>query len=104
MTDDLFVARNIINQIGDLWSEKIPSDLWVPVRQATNDELDTFVLKLIRSAESITPERIERAAEAMHRHDHFYMNDNAARDEWLQMRPWRRQEYRDRARIALETQ
>lgn len=42
MDDDKFTALNIVNQLGDLWN--VPVD----VRQATNDEADAFVLKLIR--------------------------------------------------------
>ena len=41
------LARNIINQIADLYSEKILSDHWARVRQATNDLLDDFVAGLI---------------------------------------------------------
>ena len=47
--DILAVARNIVNQIGDLWAEKIPSEKWVPVRQATNDRLDEFTAGLIET-------------------------------------------------------
>lgn len=43
------LARNIINQIGDIYSERIPSDQWVPVRQETNDLLDEFVAGLLAS-------------------------------------------------------
>jgi len=53
MTSSLDLARNIVNQIADLYSEKIPSVLWVEVRQDTNDELDQFVKRLI---EMYTPE------------------------------------------------
>ena len=50
-TPDLkFLARNIINQIGDLWYEQIPSEKWVPVRQATNDQLDIWVAGLLEDA------------------------------------------------------
>ncbi|MFF7293193.1 hypothetical protein ACFY9N_11745 [Microbacterium sp. NPDC008134] len=47
--DEIAVARNIVNQIGDLYAERIPSPDWVPVRQRTNDELDAFVARLIRT-------------------------------------------------------
>lgn len=47
MTDTKFLAQNIINQIGDLYSEAIPSDEWVPVRQASNDVLDAWVTELL---------------------------------------------------------
>lgn len=47
MPDVLAVARNIVNQLGDLWSERIPSPEWVKVRQETNDRADEFVLRLI---------------------------------------------------------
>lgn len=43
------IARNIINQIGDLWAERIPSEDWVKVRQSTNDELDAFAARLIET-------------------------------------------------------
>lgn len=46
----LAIARNIVNQLGDLWSERIPSEKWVSVRQATNDEADQFVAALISKA------------------------------------------------------
>lgn len=45
--DAFRIARNIINQIGDLYYERIPSPDWVKVRQDTNDELDVFVSGLI---------------------------------------------------------
>ncbi|WP_217181587.1 hypothetical protein [Streptomyces sp. AC495_CC817] len=48
--EPLAVARNIINQIGDIYHERIPSPDWVKTRQETNDELDTFVASLIRNA------------------------------------------------------
>jgi len=54
-----FLARNIINQIGDLWHERIPSPLWVPVRQATNDQLDRWVTSLLRSALGDTVPRMQ---------------------------------------------
>jgi hypothetical protein len=47
MPDVLAVARNIVNQLGDLWSERIPSPEWVKVRQETNDLADEFVIRLI---------------------------------------------------------
>jgi len=56
-----FLARNIINQIGDLWAEHIPSEQWVPVRQATNDQLDTWVSSLVRAALAAERERADRA-------------------------------------------
>jgi hypothetical protein len=43
----LAVARNIVNQIGDVWHELIPSAEWVRVRQETNDECDKFVASLL---------------------------------------------------------
>lgn len=55
-----FLARNIINQIGDLWSEQIPSPLWVPVRQATNDQLDTWISGLLRDALAATSDTVPR--------------------------------------------
>lgn len=42
-----FKAMNIVNQIGDLYSEMIPSEDWVRVRQATNDRLDAFVTDIL---------------------------------------------------------
>lgn len=49
--DDLeFIAYNIVNQIADYYSERIPSDQWVDVRQASNDELDAFVLGRLKHA------------------------------------------------------
>ena len=53
-TDEMAVARNIVNQIGDLYAERIPSPDWVPVRQATNDELDAFTARLIRGVRTGT--------------------------------------------------
>lgn len=44
---ELALARNIVNQIGDLLSERVPSDEWVKARQETNDELDLWVSNLI---------------------------------------------------------
>lgn len=44
-----FAAYNIINQLGDLWSDLIPSPDWVAVRQSTNDQADKFVAEIIRS-------------------------------------------------------
>lgn len=46
-SEDLAIARNIVNQLGDHFSELIPSTAWVSVRQSTNDELDAFVAGLI---------------------------------------------------------
>jgi hypothetical protein len=60
--DPLFLAQNIINQIGDLWHERIPSPLWVPVRQSTNDELDAWVSGLLREALAVA--RVSTDAEA----------------------------------------
>lgn len=70
--DLLFLARNIINQIGDLWHERIPSPLWIPVRQDTNDRLDTWVTSLLRGALAETVprayyDRVIANAEARHR-------------------------------------
>jgi hypothetical protein len=50
LIDTMFLARNIINQLGDAWAEAIPSEQWVPVRQATNDVMDGWVSQLIREA------------------------------------------------------
>lgn len=47
MNDIEFKAYNIVNQLADFYSEKIPSDKWLDVRQASNDELDHFVQKLL---------------------------------------------------------
>lgn len=46
-TAEQHLAFNIINQIGDEYSSRIPSDQWVPVRQRTNDMLDSFVVDLL---------------------------------------------------------
>jgi len=43
----LAIARNIVNQIGELYYERISSPDWVRVRQETNDELDAFAARLI---------------------------------------------------------
>lgn len=59
-----FLARNIINQIGDLWAEHMPSEQWVPVRQATNDQLDTWVSSLVRAALVAERERADQAHDA----------------------------------------
>lgn len=48
-------ARNIVNQIGDLYHERIPSPDWVRVRQETNDEVDAFVTNLILGARRYSP-------------------------------------------------
>jgi hypothetical protein len=46
--DDLkFIAYNIVNQLADFYSEKIPSQDWIEVRQASNDQLDTFVFDFL---------------------------------------------------------
>lgn len=45
--DELMLARNIVNQLGELWCERILSAEWVHVRQATNDLADEFVSGLI---------------------------------------------------------
>jgi hypothetical protein len=47
--ETLSKARNIINQIGDLWAEKMPDERWVAMRQATNDELDVWVAEFFRA-------------------------------------------------------
>jgi hypothetical protein len=48
MTSDIeFAARNIVNQLGDLYYERIPSKHWVRVRQQTNDMAERFVVKII---------------------------------------------------------
>jgi hypothetical protein len=61
-TADLrFLAYNIVNQLGDLWHEQIPSDKWVPVRQATNDEADEFVLRILNQAVSAERAKITAA-------------------------------------------
>jgi hypothetical protein len=60
--DALAVARNIVNQIGDFWAERIPSAEWVPVQQQTNDELDAFAARLIRGVQAKT---LREAAEAL---------------------------------------
>ena len=54
------VAKNIINQLGDLWSERIPSPEWVPMRQSTNDPLDVFVTELIEKHVAAERAEIER--------------------------------------------
>lgn len=45
---EIAAARNIVNQIGDLFHDRIPSGKWVRVRQETNDQLDAFVAGIIR--------------------------------------------------------
>lgn len=50
LIDTQFLARNIINQLGDAWAEAIPSERWVPVRQATNDVMDGWVSQMLREA------------------------------------------------------
>ena len=63
LTAVLVEARNIVNQIGDLYSEKIKSKNWIPVRQSTNDELDLFVAKiLVSSGSDIRNAAFEEAA------------------------------------------
>lgn len=47
MNDIEFAARNIVNQLGDLYHERIPSKNWVRVRQQTNDMAESFVAKII---------------------------------------------------------
>lgn len=54
----LAIARNIVNQIGDVYHERIPSPDWVQVRQETNDELDAFTARLIAGfRRTVQPER-----------------------------------------------
>jgi hypothetical protein len=53
--DELAIARNIVNQIGDVYAEHIPSPEWVPVRQQTNDKLDAFAALLIRTLRTPEP-------------------------------------------------
>jgi hypothetical protein len=47
--DGLFEARNIVNQLADLYSERIPSSEWIKVRQSTNDMADQFVLRVMKA-------------------------------------------------------
>lgn len=44
---ELAIARNIINQIADVYSDQILHPYWVEVRQRTNDRLDVFVTGLL---------------------------------------------------------
>lgn len=39
--ESMFIARNIVNQLADMWQVS------VPVRQATNDKADKFVERLV---------------------------------------------------------
>ena len=44
-----FLASNIVNQLPDMYTERIPSDKWIEVRQATNDMADEFVLGILEN-------------------------------------------------------
>lgn len=44
-------ARAIVNFMGDMYAERITSDDWVPVRQATNDAADAAIAHLLREHE-----------------------------------------------------
>lgn len=50
-----FIASNIVNQLADHYSERISSPDWVPVRQASNDALDSWVYAMIRKAITLCP-------------------------------------------------
>ena len=49
------IARNIVNQLGDLW-EVDPT-----TRQATNDEADAFVTRLLAAAHERLREQVQQA-------------------------------------------
>jgi hypothetical protein len=69
----LSLARNIINQIGDLYYEEIPSDRWVAVRQSTNARLDQFVASLLPVDQS------DALADAERRYEHAVEVANSER-------------------------
>lgn len=68
--DALWIARNIINQIADVYHERIRSPNWVKVRQETNDELDAFAAKLVESYQpvQISDEMVEAVIAARKEH------------------------------------
>lgn len=50
-----FIASNIVNQIADHYSQRVPSDSWAAVRQSSNDALDRWVVGMVQKAVHTCP-------------------------------------------------
>jgi hypothetical protein len=85
------LARNIVNQVADLYHESIPSGRWVKVRQETNDMLDDWVSSLLLEHCTANPQvgelEVSRSDAVWYQgitHDGRLWIETASMDELLQ--------------------